>query len=164
MVNKDEFFREVTVRICSSLQIETSLRSAFEYLRQHFPLESLFFNILDHDLSAIRRVAHAGRIKIPDEIIPLPEKLWALTQAPAPHQEFYKPVIMNSSVSHEIIRYVATLIKSELKGNSVLVLPLWIGKELIGNLVLRAKGEGRYTQDHLDLIAIVAEPFAIALS
>src|SRR5208282_5312386 len=105
-----------------------------------------------------------GEIKIPDEIIPLPEKLWALTQAPAPHQEFYKPVIMNSSVSHEIIRYVATLIKSELKGNSVLVLPLWIGKELIGNLVLRAKGEGRYTQDHLDLIAIVAEPFAIALS
>ncbi|MGO9015030.1 MAG: sigma 54-interacting transcriptional regulator [Dissulfurispiraceae bacterium] len=166
MVNKDEFFREVTVRICSSLQIETALKSAFEYLRQHFPLDSLFFNILDHDLSAIRRVAHAAaeELKIPDEIIPIPEKLWALTKAAAPHQEFYKPVIMNSSVSNEFIRSVATLIKSELRGNSVLVSPLWIGDELIGNLVLKARGEGLYTQNHLDLIAIVAEPFAIALS
>ncbi len=164
MINKDEFFREVTVRICSSLQIETALRSAFEYLRQHFPLDTLFFNIFDYGLSAIRRVAHAGagEVAIPEDIIPLPEKLWALTQAP--DQLMHKPFIMNSSVSNEFIRSLATLLKSELKGNSVLVLPLLIEQEMIGNLGLRAKGDGRYTQDHLDLIAIVAEPFAIALS
>ncbi len=164
MVNKDEFFREVTVRICSSLQIETALRSAFEYLRQHFPLDILFLNIYDFALSSIRRVAQAaaGEIEIPDEIIPLPEKLWVQMQAP--DQQMHKPFIMGSSVSNELIRSVATLIKSELKGNSELVLPLWIEQERIGYLALRAKGEGRYTQNHVELIDIVAEPFAIALS
>jgi hydrogenase-4 transcriptional activator len=162
MVSKDEFFREVTVRICSSLQIETALRRAIEYLRQHFPLDSLSFNILDHNLSAIRRVAHsaAGEIELPDEIIPLSDKLWALTQAP--DQQMHKPFIIGPSVSNEAIRSIACLIKPE--GNSDLVLPLWIEQDLIGYLALRAKGEGRYTQSHVELIDIVAEPFAIALS
>ncbi|MGO9952286.1 MAG: sigma 54-interacting transcriptional regulator [Dissulfurispiraceae bacterium] len=164
MVNKDEFFREVTIRICSSLQIETALRSAFEYLRQHFPLDILVFNIFDYDLSSIRRVAYAaaGGIEIPDEIIPLPEKLWVQTQAP--DLDIHQPFIVDSSLSNELIRSIADLVKSELRGNSALALPLWIERELIGYLSLSVKGEGRYNQNHVELIDIVAQPFAIALS
>ena len=38
-VNRDEFFREVTLRICSSLQINTAFGRVFEYLREHFPID-----------------------------------------------------------------------------------------------------------------------------
>ncbi len=163
MLNKDEFFREVTVRICGSLHIETALMSAFEYLRQIFPLDILFLFICDEGLCAIRRVAHAehGKIEIPD-IIPVSEKVWSLLQAPDQH--VHEPFIRGSADSTELIRSVTNLIKSELKGNSELVLPLWIEQEWIGSLALRAKGEGKYTQSHVELIDVVAEPFAIALS
>ena len=31
MLNRDEFLREVTLRICSGLEIKETLRNAFEY-------------------------------------------------------------------------------------------------------------------------------------
>jgi hydrogenase-4 transcriptional activator len=39
--NHDEFIREITLRICSSLEIKESLSSAFEYLREHVPVDVL---------------------------------------------------------------------------------------------------------------------------
>ena len=59
MDNHDEFIREITLRICSSLEIKESLRSAFEYLREHVPLDMLTLFIMDERLGAIRRIAHA---------------------------------------------------------------------------------------------------------
>ena len=59
MLNRDEFLREITLRICSSLEIKETLRNAFEYLREHFPLDSLVLFILDERMGAIRRIAHA---------------------------------------------------------------------------------------------------------
>lgn len=82
-VNKDDFFREVTVRICSSLDIQTALRNTFEYLRLHFPLDSLSLTIHDTSIAAIRRVANiaTGNVELPDEIIAIPEDLWKRLQA-----------------------------------------------------------------------------------
>jgi hypothetical protein len=38
MEDRDEFLREITLRICSSLVIKESLRSAFDYLRENVPV------------------------------------------------------------------------------------------------------------------------------
>jgi len=47
MAGRDEFIREITLRVCGSLEIKESLRSAFEYLKEHFPLNSLVLVIID---------------------------------------------------------------------------------------------------------------------
>ncbi len=75
MHNHDEFIREITLRICSSLDIKESLRVAFEYLREHIPLDNMTLFIIDEQLGAIRRIANAATngTDPPDEIIPLPE-------------------------------------------------------------------------------------------
>ena len=41
-IKHEEFFREVTLRICSSLDIKSALSRCFEYLRQALPLDGLF--------------------------------------------------------------------------------------------------------------------------
>jgi len=59
MIDRYLFFREVTVRICGSLDIREALASVFDYMREHFPLDGLFLSILDAELSALRRIAGA---------------------------------------------------------------------------------------------------------
>ena len=159
MVDKYVFFREVTIRICSSLQIKTALGSAFEYLRQHIPLDNLSLIIRDTKLAALRRVAQvaADKAELIDEIVPLPEDLWAQVQS----WGIRIPTI-TSSVQDEVIRALAPHVK--LKENSDILLPLWVENEFLGGLILRVRGEEIYDSSHVDLLATVTEPFAIALA
>jgi transcriptional regulator with GAF, ATPase, and Fis domain len=157
-VKKDEFAREVTLRICSSLKIETALSNVFAYLREYYPLDDLYLDILDPSLGAIRRIAHIAAVEAEaqEEIVPLPEGLWAWMQKKR------APFLVLHRDPMNYIRAVGPLIK--LKGNSDLLLPLRIEEKMLGFLVLRARGEDRYTSEHVDLLATVSEPFAIALA
>ncbi|KAF0218473.1 MAG: putative GAF sensor [Geobacteraceae bacterium] len=156
-VSRDEFFREVTLRICSSLQINTAFGRVFEYLRQHFPMDHMFLDITDKSLGVIRHIAVATiGTKTPEEIITIPEGLWKWVR------KLQAPFILTPSDQDDRIRAFAPLIK--LEGHSDLSMPLRIEEELIGFLVLRTRGEGKFTPEHVELLATVAEPFAIALA
>lgn len=159
MVSRDEFFREVTVRICSSLDVKTALRSAFGYMKQHFPLDLLSLGIRDASLAAIRRVAHvaADAAETQEEIIPVPGALWASLQ----EWEIRRPVIVNSDQS-ELVRALAPHLK--LETNSGIILPLWSAEGMLGWLTLYAWGAGRYDSAHVELLEAVADPFVIALA
>lgn len=159
MVNRDEFFREVTIRICSSLDIKTALRSAFEYLKQSVPLDTLNLTIHDTSIAAIRRIANiwSDNKELPDEIIPIPERVWKRVKALEP----VVPAIVNSNTD-EFFRLLVPYIKFE--GKSKIAVPLLIEGKLLGTLVLCAWGENRYNAGHLKLLTAVANPFAIALA
>ncbi|MBI2355094.1 MAG: hypothetical protein HYV06_08705 [Deltaproteobacteria bacterium] len=77
-VNRDEFFREVTHRICSSLDIGVAVKRAFDYLREHFPLDEVYLDIVDVQLGAIRRIVHfaKGDGEGAEEIVTLPKQVW----------------------------------------------------------------------------------------
>lgn len=158
MVDRSEFFREVTLRICSSLEIETALRRTFEYLRTVLPLDELSLDILDVNLGAIRRLAYVTEDTEaqPREIVPLPEGLWAWVR------EKHGPFLVDPRDSSTEVRALTALF--DLQGNSDAIVPLRIEGEMLGVLALRAHGEGRFTREHLDILGTVAEPFAIALS
>jgi len=159
MVDKNEFFREVTIRICSSLQIKTALSRAFEYLHQHIPLDVLSLTIRDSNLSALRKIAQVATddIKLTDEIFPLPEDIWTKVQS----WKIRTPRIMSIN-QDEVMRGLASHIM--LDGNSVILMPLWVEDNFLGSLTLRALGVGIYDSSHVELLAAVTEPFAIALA
>jgi transcriptional regulator with GAF, ATPase, and Fis domain len=163
MTDKKVFFREATVRICSSLDIRTALANVFEYMREHFPLEILSLNILDSDLCAVRRIANAmtKNSDIPEEIVLLSKKVWNQVQEFTQHNR-NAFICSDSTITSELFNSIASDFKME--GNSNLILPLWIAEELIGTLSLRIGGERRYNSDHVQLLGTVAEPFAIALA
>jgi len=159
MHNHDEFIREITLRICSSLDVKESLRVAFEYLREHIPLDNMTLFIIDERLGAIRRIANAATNGVvpPDEIIPLPEGMLEKIAA----RNFSAPFIVDAE-KDEIFRVLGPLAKIE--GNTDLMIPLRIRGELIGGLTLRAGGEGRYGNEQAELLGCIAKPFAIALA
>lgn len=158
MAGNDEFTREITLRICGSLEIKESLRSAFEYLKGHFPLEALVLFIIDERLGAIRRIEHASEdVALPPQIIPLPEGMLQKIAA----RNYSEPFIVDIE-KDEILGALAPVLKIE--GNTHLIIPLRIKGELIGGLTLQASGERQYGEDILDLAGCLAEPFAIALA
>lgn len=159
MIDKNIFFKEVTIKICSSLHIEASLRNAFDYLRQHMQLDNLALTIRDANLAALRRVAWVAidQVEFADEIFVLPEDIWSKVQT----WELRVPAIMSTS-QDEVIRAIAPFIK--LEGHSAILIPLWIENEWLGGLILRTRGRGVYNSSHVELLATVTEPFSIALA
>ncbi len=159
MDNHNEFLREITLRICSSLNIEESLRSTFEYLREHVPLDVLALFIIDERLGAIRHIAHAfeNGAMLPDEIIPLPEGMLEKIAA----RNFSAPFIVDPREAG-IFRPLMPLVK--LEGKTDLIVPLRLNGVLLGGLTLRAGGEGRYSDKQVELLGYIAKPFAIALA
>ena len=75
-VDENVFFRQATLRICSSLDIETALKRCFEYIRLFIPMIRMSLHILDADLNVLRFVASVGD-DLPEgseRVLPLPEK------------------------------------------------------------------------------------------
>jgi transcriptional regulator with GAF, ATPase, and Fis domain len=153
-----DFFREITLRVCSSLDIRVSINSCFDFLRQHLPLDHLFLNIHDAQLGAIRQIAHATSSdeECREKIIPLPKDIWEWARG------FTEAQIFDSAKETPITKRMAALVKRT--EHSDLAVPLIIEEQRVGVLILRANGSGRYSQKDADLIQSVREPFAIALA
>lgn len=58
-VDEREFFREATLRMCSSLAIEKAMSLCVQYITQFIPVDTLFFNLYEYDLGAMRTIAAA---------------------------------------------------------------------------------------------------------
>jgi len=46
-MNERDFFREATLRICGSLEIEKALWDCFLYIHEHIPADRIYFNVYD---------------------------------------------------------------------------------------------------------------------
>ena len=44
-VDENEFFRQATLRISSSLNIETAMKKCMDYLKQYIPISGMFFGV-----------------------------------------------------------------------------------------------------------------------
>ncbi len=72
-MDENEFFRQATLRICSSLDIAKGLQECFNYISQYLPADNFYLERYEQDMSAIRIVAHANQdgYKNLDVLIPL---------------------------------------------------------------------------------------------
>jgi ribosome biogenesis protein Tsr3 len=46
-VDESVFFREATLRICSSLNIAKALKSCFDYVKLYIPMNRMYLHIID---------------------------------------------------------------------------------------------------------------------
>lgn len=155
---RDEFIREITLRVCSSLEIKESLRGAFEYLKEYIPLDALLLFTIDERLGAIRRIEHASEnVELPPQLIPLPEGMLQKIAA----RNFSEPFIVDIE-KDEIFSALDPVVK--FRGDTHLIIPLRLKGDLVGALAFQASGEGRYGAATLELAGCLSEPFAIALA
>jgi transcriptional regulator with GAF, ATPase, and Fis domain len=99
--------------------------------------------------------AHGPAEGEPPPLIPLPQRLRAFVEG------LQGPVLLGELRGEDARRFKHLV---RLGHNSDLSLVLRIEGRQLGFLVLRVAGEGRFSQAHADLLATIADPFAVALS
>ncbi len=161
IVNENTFFREATMRICGNLDFEIALQECLCYLRSFMPGDKIEVALYDRGLHALRTIAGAT----PEEAYKMnlirPLKKMGREYLESPNLPLAK--IINRPLWDPI---AAPLVKLEGTGEktSDLVIFLAIKDARLGNVVLFADGNDRYTEEHLKLFSSLNEPFCIALS
>ena len=167
-VDQNVFFREATLRICSSLDIETALKRCFEYIGAFIPATIASLHTVDYDLDLLQILASVGG-KQPEgheRVLPLPEKgrnkrAADLRAALAKNEALI--IIVNQPDQEAGLPEI--LERFGLKSDaSVMMMYLKLESNLIGILGLAAEGLNQYNNEHARLLQLLHEPVAIAMS
>lgn len=160
-IDENAFFREVSIRICGSLELDKALLHSFQFVRQVMPTDELIIVVYDRDAEDLRvaAAASANGACLASEGLPLTP---ALQREIEKAQQAPRARKVNSTGQDPIVGLIARHLR--WPPSSVLVNRLLIEGKYIGAFVARAEGEGRYTEEHLRAWAFVNETAAIALA
>ena len=158
--DKDDFFRQTTIRLCGSLEIERALWSFFLYIKQFIPADQVTLNVYNAEAGVIEVVASASANggETMKSLIPLTEEARSMANVkPLPEL-----LLVNRLENHPIFRHVLNLLDGP--EYSLLLVRLIMEGHRLGGLTLLAKGHDRFTEEHLNMLSVVRHPAAIALS
>ncbi|MBN2282392.1 MAG: sigma 54-interacting transcriptional regulator [Deltaproteobacteria bacterium] len=162
-IDRNEFFKETTIRICGSLDIRAALESSFHYIKDIIPVTSLSMVLYDAELNIAHIIASVGdeferrfgkTVALPPEDVKFRAARWA---SMPPFEIINRPDLNpeQKNVFQQLgldINVSMINIRLELEGNR------------IGVLALMTKGTDRYTAEHAELMQTLNEPFAIAMA
>ena len=166
-VDPNLFCREATLKICSTFEVEQSLKHCFDMLAEHMPVDALYLTQYQEDQLALRFMASArgDSCSSMDTLVRLPdldEKKTADADRTAADKTVEGVVVFNRSDEMPMHEQVLGLL--DLPPSSAMSLPLRIADQWIGSLDLFAHGEDRFTNEHIRLFATLREPMALALA
>ncbi|MCP4902092.1 MAG: AAA domain-containing protein [bacterium] len=167
MVDDNEFFRNVTLRLCSHLEIEEGLQACIEYLSEHVPADVLYLEKNEHDIGAMRIVARADAetCRRMDVLVPYDEQArmkmadWAEEWLAGRLPEVF---VINEPDKEPVTRNLLRELGEP--SSSAMSLPLIIEGQIVGALALLARGNHRFKEHHARLYATLKEPFVVAMS
>ena len=181
-MDENKFFREIAIRICGSLEIEKALWSSLLYLRKIMPVDILDLAIYDLESGTNSILAGArdtGGAILNVEVKQPPEAQALLeTWYRNPDRHAHVRIVddaMNDQVLGPALNEIESSdlsaehklsygLNGKLKGISVLHLRLTLEGKALGALIVINMSGNQYTQKHARLIALLNEPFTIALS
>jgi len=160
-IDENEFFKEVTLRICGSLDLEKALWHCFLYVREVIPADELSLTVYDLELGVLERVASAtesGGTAYSDKI-PMPphlrrelEEVLRYPRVRRSNDAFQDPI---ANIMAKAFRW---------SDSSIIIARLIIEGRFVGSLIVRADGKGRYNEEHERLWSLINEPAAVALA
>ena len=160
-IDDNDFFREATMRICGSLEIEKALGSCLQFLRESLPLDTIILQRFDQDQNAMRTIAVATLTECHavDYLTPLSEE--AINCAHDELKILHGVYIFDTPETCAISREMLDFHKASC--TSLMVMPLQSEELIVGHLVCISDGE-ILGEEHARLISLLKEPFTIALS
>ena len=159
-VDEREFFREATLRICGSLDVEKFLYESFMYIRDFIPAERVYLTHHDRDSGKHVALAEASAeggscINI---VVPLPPNIIRFAERPDK-----QTLVIDRAEDH--LTATPWIASGRLdKDASLLILRLIVDEQIIGATVLVARKSRKFSRKHAELFSLLREPFAIALS
>jgi len=165
LVRDDVFFREATLKICGSLEIEISLWKTLLYLSEVMPAEAMFLNAYDPGLGMIETIARADyrggqKASIKTMLPPESHKIFSevLSKAESVPYLYTADRMRDHEIADPFARSVG------MPDAAALVMrPKLEGRLLGGVVVVNNRGE-KYSPEHIRLLGLLNEPFAIAIS
>jgi hydrogenase-4 transcriptional activator len=160
-IDKMTFFHEVTIRLCSTLEIEIALMRCFSYLKDFIPMDDIFLSYYDQNKKIFVDFALANNSggKRLNTIVTLPKIVQEYVERGLKQTEVK---IINNPQNNPVNKLLANM-RGKLD-ESVLSMPLNIDGQRIGSLVVRVSGINQYTQEHASLLSYLHDPFATTMA
>lgn len=157
-VDQNDFFRQATLRLCSSLDIEVAMCRCLRYLETAIPVDSMYLVFYNRGLGTIRTIAMAtaGEGRKLDRMIPMPIEARAVLE----DNGWPELAIVNRTEENPVSRAWVHIWK--IPESSMCYMRLAIEDHGVGSLILCSEGCDRYTDEHVRLLSLLKEPFAIA--
>jgi transcriptional regulator with GAF, ATPase, and Fis domain len=161
-VDENEFFRQATIHICSSLDIKKAMQRCLQYIEKYMPVSWLSLYLYEKDTGSISNLVTVSR---KGSLTPLPPVFLpkeAITQI---EDEFAKwqEVKIISNPEHDAVSRAAFQ-QTGKADISLLVMRLVIEEKRLGALTVIAEEKNCYNQTHAGLIGLLRKPFDIAVS
>jgi transcriptional regulator with GAF, ATPase, and Fis domain len=160
-LDENEFFRQATLRICSSLDIEKALFNCLQYLRLFMPASGMSLGLFEPSTGVLRSLAivdHTGGKK---SVPPTQLSREAVQEIESNRDSADVRVIdrgANPSVAKVLRPYI------DLSNHCALVMRLEIEDKRLGTFALLARGRARFTKAHVHMVSVLREPLSIAMS
>ena len=160
-MDENTFFRQATLLICSSLDIEIALWRCLKFLRGYLPADEITLNIYEPRAEGLRYLARAdmdGGRRL-DMLVRLPNSLCQSIESGRRLQDY---LIINAPEKDAVGRIIAPVLG--LTDSSFIALRLKIEGQRLGVVDLFSTGRGRFTEEDARLLALLREPFTIAMA
>lgn len=163
-LDEKDFFREATLKICGSLEIEKAMWQCLLYIRNFIPASQLNLHLYDQALGIVETVAHATAeggelmsLKTPFSV----QSRRTLEELRSIRMRTYKEPA-DREVLKEFVSKLAPLgLSQDLE---FIFLDLVLEGEFIGVLSVVYEQDEAISELHLKLLRQLNEPFSIALS
>jgi transcriptional regulator with GAF, ATPase, and Fis domain len=159
-IDESHFFRESTLRICGSLDIDKAMQRCLQFMARHIPASRICFHVYDRQLGIVETVAMATEAT--SEAMSLRTPLSARGRRQVEDQRSSRTKLMermgDDAVAGPIARHFAG---DDLSG---LLLDLALEKQFIGTVSVFSEPGKQFNQDHVRLLSLLNRPFAIALA
>ena len=167
-MDENNFFRQATMRICGHLEIEKGMASCLSFLEFFMPVQKMYLQLYELGLGAMRVIARATakegtRMDVLNPFTAEAKESVAMNRMDLEKGKLPEVMIINHPESDPISRTMLESMKEEM-GSSILLMFLIMDNVPLGSLVLMTKGNNQYTDEHARLLALLKEPFCIAMS
>ncbi len=165
-MDENEFYRQATLQILSSLDLSKAVGRCFSYLSLTIPVDWMSLQLYLSDLASLRTlvVATKEESKAVDIFTPIPPKA----------REFIMKLLHTGNVkvfhrsnSDPVFFTITDIFGQQFQrkpATSSIVMPLILESHNIGSLAISTEGETTHTDEHARLVSLLKEPLAIAFS
>jgi transcriptional regulator with GAF, ATPase, and Fis domain len=159
-VDEKDFFREATLKLCSSLEIERALHQCLLYIRRFIPAGQVGFHVYHRDEGIVETVAHATPAGGDATAMRIP--LSANGKKQIDDQRLVRVRLIERLGDDPITGPVAD--RLEAWDLSAVVIDLVLEKTLLGIFSVFNNGREQFSPEHVRLLSLLAKPCAIALT
>ena len=160
-IERSDFFKEATLRICGNLEIENALHSLLLYLKNFMPVARMYLSHYNDPLQSMNIIAHANEVMSEklDLIVPVPEDALGTVKNISIDSDV---ALIENPQAFPLSRHVMQVLN--VTASSIIYLILRSKEKIVGNLVLHSVGEPTFVESNLELVDSLKGPMKIAIS